>query len=105
MDFNPELTHTNYSPFLLLAASVAYSIVIAGVGLVVSRVAHNTSPFFWIIFAVVASIPLLIFGGQHFDFVNQFTPTSYCFGEPGIVNGLALVLPAVAVMFAARRAG
>ena len=105
MDFNAELTHTTYSPFLLLGASVVYSVGIAGVGLLVSRLVRSTTPLFWIIFAIVASVPLLIFGGQHFGFVDQFTSSKYCFGEPGVINGFALVLPCVAVMFVARRAG
>lgn len=105
MEFDVQWTHTTYSPFLLLAASVLYSVVIAGVGLLVSRLARNTTPLFWIVFAIVASVPLLIFGGQHFGFIDQFTSSNYCFGEPGVINGLALVLPCVAVMFIARRAG
>jgi hypothetical protein len=50
--------------------------------------------------AVGAHLALLVLAGQHVPVLERIAPEAYCFGQPGAVHYLGLVLPVVAALSA-----
>ena len=103
MELNFEWSHGSYPAYMLLVGSLSYSTVFGGLAFLGSRRLGIVKGSFWLGFGIISWIPLLLLGGQHIPGLDQFTPGSYCFGEPNVIHVIALILPPLAVIAGSAR--
>ena len=89
---------------MLFGVSVAYSGLLICLGLVFARYLRIRNVFIWGAFGLVSWVLLLLAGGQHVPVIGSFTSNLYCFGVPGVVHFVSLLLPPVAIAWVLRSA-
>src|SRR5262249_4247627 len=93
MTFDAPPPHVTYSPVLLLAVSVALSLLVALVVVVLVRVPRHTAIIVAIIFA--SPLPLLLLAREHLPVLSgsPLPGVDFCFGDPGFLQLVSFVLP------------
>ena len=92
---------TELSPWALLTGSATYSAFLILISMFLAFRKRIRGFVFWIPFGALTWLPVLLGGGQHLPFLDQFTSNRYCFGEPGVEVFVALLLPPLAVTWVA----